>query len=110
MLDTRKAIGAVTLEEAKRHLRVEHDADDELIKTLILAVTQMCEHEILHAIVDREGYNGFCPDVEHVPAPIKQWCLLYIGTLYEVRGLANLQDLESTSSMDALLDPYRWQK
>lgn len=110
MLDTRKAIGAVTLEEAKRHLRVEHDADDELIKTLILAVTQMCEHEILHAIVDREGYNGFCPDVEHVPAPIKQWCLLHIGTMYEVRGFANPQDLKPMPFIGALLDPYRWKK
>ena len=42
---------AVTLEELKQHLRVEHDADDALIQSYGLAATefaeQVCDREIV---------------------------------------------------------------
>ena len=45
---------AVTLEELKQHLRVEHDADDTLIQSYGLAATefaeQVCDREIVKDI------------------------------------------------------------
>lgn len=49
------ALPAVTLDEAKLHLRVESTADDDLISALILACTQMAEHELQRGLVTREG-------------------------------------------------------
>lgn len=47
------ALPAVTLDEAKLHLRVESTADDDLISALILACTQMAEHELQRGLVTR---------------------------------------------------------
>ncbi len=52
------ALPAVTLDEAKLHLRVESTADDDLISALILACTQMAEHELQRGLVTREGAEG----------------------------------------------------
>ncbi|WP_304423145.1 head-tail connector protein, partial [Turicimonas muris] len=108
MLDVSTAISAVTLDEAKAYLRVDHDSDDSLIEALALACTQLCEHEILHGIVDRDGTDGFSVDVEHVPQAIKTWILVRLAERYEVREGATSQELKPVPWVDALLDPYRW--
>lgn len=108
MLDVSTAVDAVTLEEAKQHLRVDHDADDAFIKGLILACTQLCEHEILHGIIDREGTDGFSEDVDHVPQAIKTWILIRIAERYETREGVSAGELKSIPWVDALLDPFRW--
>ena len=95
---------AVTLEEAKQHLRVDHDADDEFIKRLILSCTQLCEQEILHGIIDREGTSGFSKDVDHVPEAIKTWILIRVAERYETR------EGKPIPWVEALLDPYRWRQ
>lgn len=43
--------GAVTLQEAKFHLRVEISDDDEIINNLIIVATSMAEHELGRALV-----------------------------------------------------------
>lgn len=108
MLDVSTAVSAVTLDEAKAYLRVDHDSDDSLIEALALACTQLCEHEILHSIVDRDGTDGFSVDVEHVPQAIKTWILVRLAERYEVREGATSQELKPVPWVDALLDPYRW--
>lgn len=61
------ALPAVTLDEAKLHLRVESTADDDLISALILACTQMAEHELQRGLVTREGTEGYGDSPEAVP-------------------------------------------
>lgn len=41
----------ITLAEAKKHLRVEHDVDDTLIGALIAAAREQAEHELGRALV-----------------------------------------------------------
>lgn len=107
MIDTASAISAVTLEEAKHHLRVDHNEDDALIKALCLSCTQLAEHELQRALVSREGIPGFGATSEATPAGVKQWILLHVGFFYENRSSA----VESTKNplpfLDALLDPWR---
>lgn len=110
MIDTTTAISAVTLEDAKQHLRVEHTADDKLIEALCLACTQMAEHELGRAIVSREGAEGFGTDASAVPAAIRQWVLLHVGAFYENRQAQTAGQLFPIPRLFALLDPYRtWQ-
>ena len=105
-VDTTTAESAVTLEEAKAHLRVDSYDEDSLITSLCLAVTQMCEHELQRPIVSREGDEGF-GDVEHVPAAIKQWILHEVGHLYEQRQSTVTGSMSRMPWIDALLDPFR---
>ena len=59
MIDTSTAKSAVTLEDAKLHLRVDHSADDALIEALCLSATQMAEHELQRGLITREGTVGY---------------------------------------------------
>lgn len=45
--------GAVTLVDAKSHLRVEISHDDEIINNLILVATSMAEHELGRALANQ---------------------------------------------------------
>lgn len=115
MVDTSTALPAVTLAEAKAHLRVEHDADDAVIASMVLACTQMCEHEIHHGIIDRtdasgKAVDGFAASVEKVPQTLKQWVLLHTAVMYENRAAAAPTDLKPSPFLGALLDPFRWRE
>lgn len=110
MIETEKAISAVTLEEAKAHLRVDHDTDDELIKALCLSCTQMAEHILQRALITREGVEGYGTSTDDVPKAIKQWILLHVGFFYENREAATSGANATLPRLDALLDPFRtWQ-
>ena len=78
------ALPAVTLDEAKLHLRVESTADDDLISALILACTQMAEHELQRGLVTREGTEGYGDSPEAVPAAIRP-CMSPITTSTALR-------------------------
>lgn len=106
-VDTSTAVSAVSLEEAKKHLRVEIDTDDDLIKSLCLAATQVAEHEMQRPIISREGEQGFGSKPEDVPAAIRQWVLLTVAHYYENREAAAPGSLAPLPFIDALLDPYR---
>ena len=98
-VDTASALPAVSLEEVKAHLRLDTSADDDLIKTLMLAVTQRAEHELQRGLITRQGTDGFGEDPSDVPAAIRQWILIHVAHLYEQRQAAT-----------AFITAYRMQK
>ena len=101
------ALPAVTLDEAKLHLRVESTADDDLISALILACTQMAEHELQRGLVTREGTEGYGDSPEAVPVAIRQWILVHVAYYYEHRTSATEGALSPLPFVSALLDPFR---
>ncbi len=105
-VDTSTAIAAVSLEEAKAHLRVDEDADDALIDSLCLAATQMAEHELQRPLVTREGSEGY-GEASDVPAAIKQWIKLQVGYMYEERAATAEGAVVERPGIGRLLDPYR---
>lgn len=95
---------AVTLEELKQHLRVEHDADDTLIQSYGLAATefeQVCDREIVKDIDPR----AVCTSIDDVPDSIKTWIKLYVTDLYERRSITEGQD-SKIRHYDHLLDRF----
>ena len=107
MSDTSTAKSAVTLEDAKLHLRVDHSADDALIEALCLSATQMAEHELQRGLISREGTVGYGAEPSDVPAAIRQWILMQVAHFYEQRQAATQGELKKLPFVDALLDPYR---
>ena len=69
----------ITLQEAKAHLRVDYDEDDNYIVGLISMVHTLVELEIGDVFADLEDTNGL------IPLPLKQAMLLMIGHFYSVR-------------------------
>lgn len=71
----------VLLEEAKKHLRVEHDDENDLILNLITAAREYCEGFQNIALVsgDEEGETPL------VSARVKAAILLLVGHWYENR-------------------------
>lgn len=106
-IDTRAAASGVTLEEAKRHFRVDHSEDDSLIASLCLACTQMAEHELQRGIITRDGVEGYATDPSGVPAGIREWILIQAAHFYEHREAAQAENLIENPFVDRLLDPYR---
>ena len=86
----------VTLEEAKQHLRVETEDEDDLINAYIDAGEEIVLRECLPL---EDGV---------MPSPLKAAVLLYVGDLYENRELQYTGIKMSTSTtIDRLIDPYR---
>lgn len=95
---------AVTLEEAKKHLRIDHDLDDEYIAQLCEACTRQCEHELERSIF---GESGLAETVADVPKGIKIWVLLHVGTLYENRDSGSVAQVTESPYLFALIQPYK---
>ena len=106
-VDTASALPAVSLEEVKAHLRLDTSADDDLIKTLMLAVTQRAEHELQRGLITRQGTDGFGEDPSDVPAAIRQWILIHVAHLYEQWQAATAGELKPSPFVNFLLDPFR---
>lgn len=107
-IDTSTAVGAVSLEAAKEHLRVDWHGDDDLIRSLVLAAaTQMAEHELQRGLITRDGVKGFGTNAEDIPASIRQWILVQVAHFYEQRQAATAGELKPLPFVNALLDPYR---
>lgn len=61
---TPPAAEPLTLEDAKAHLRITHDADDDVINALIRAARAMCESDTGLALITR-GYSLYLDAWEH---------------------------------------------
>lgn len=105
MSDRDSTAEAVTLEELKQHLRVEHDADDDLIQSFGLAAAEYAEHICARQIVRRDDPMAVCDSISDVPAGIKTWIKLYVTDLYERRSLTEGGEFK-IRNYDHLLD--RW--
>lgn len=96
---------AVTLEELKQHLRVEHDADDALIQSYGLAATEFAEQVCDREIVKDTDQRAVCTSIDDVPDSIKTWIKLYVTDLYERRSITEGQD-SKIRHYDHLLDRF----
>lgn len=86
----------LTLDETKLHLRVDHDAEDALIASLMATAAAACA-----------DYLNVTTVAEPVPAPVKSAALLLVGTLYENRESVSDRPFSKNPAFEALLNPYR---
>ena len=85
----------ITLDEMKNYLRVDHEDDDKLIKSLIASSQQLCMD--VARISDEESFEK---------EPCSKVAVMYVvAYLYEHREDAN--HLELTLSIRALLSGIR---
>lgn len=85
----------VTLDEVKLHMRVDHNAEDDYIKGLILAAETHVGAFLGDALPDP------------MPAPVRAAVLLLIGDLYENRERQADRTLSENTAYSLLLSPYR---
>lgn len=101
-------MAAVTLDEAKAHLRVVGDAEDGDIQIKLDAAEQHAANFIKRTI---PWTDGATPPVEvPVPAPVKAAILLILGGLYESREQVITGTIVAENPVvSQLLWPYRMQ-
>ena len=92
---------AVTLAEAKLHLRVTQDDEDDVIEIYIAAATARIRN-FLNRRIPGEDYTP-----ANVPAPIKAAALLIITGLYENRADKTDSAVKENPAVLNLLYPYR---
>ena len=88
----------LTLEEVKRHCRIDHNDEDALLLALIdTAIAASADYLNMPA----------ADLVVAVPAPVKSAALLLVGTLYEQRESVGERPYNRNPTFEALLNPYR---
>ena len=105
--DITTALPAVTLEKAKLHLRVDHDLDDSLIETYILAATERGEHILGREIIRRVDDDALANSVDSVPRAVQSWVMCSVADLYETRETSGSGKSEGRKNYDHLLDAFR---
>lgn len=86
----------ITLEQAKQHLRTDHDDEDPAIQAMIDASTA--------AALDYLNLEAM-PDP--APAPIAAAILLQVGDLYAHRERQADKQFYANATYERLLNPYR---
>lgn len=85
----------LTLYEAKAHLRIDHNDEDELLQAYIDAAEQ--------SVADYLGIE--LPAA--MPAPVRAAILLRVADLYENREAQTDRPLHGNKTFERLLQPYR---
>ncbi len=98
---------AVELAHVKLHLRLDHDADDELVKAFIEAATSQAEHVLGREIVKSRDENALAETVDDVPAAVRAWICLAVSDMYEKRSISESGLGQGRRNYDHLLDAYR---
>lgn len=83
----------VTLAEAKVHLRITHDDDDESITAMI------------GAAVAHLASIGVDTESDPMPAPVHQAALRLVGRMFDTRG--GETELAEDPFVDRLVAPFR---
>lgn len=91
----------VSLQETKQHLRVDQDAEDDLIALYIKAA-----HEYVENYLD-SNIPGINDSPEAIPFSIKAAALLLIGGMYQNREDTIPTNLKENSAVQNLLQPFR---
>ena len=97
----------ISLEEAKKHLRVEHNADDEYILNLIIAAQDWAESFLNLKFLESETQeeNNDTENYLEVKEVHKMAMLLVIGSWYENRE--NVSEKYVPYVACSLLWPFR---
>lgn len=82
------------LEAVKRHLRIDHTSEDDLITSLMAAATSTVEH-----------YLGVTSLDATAPASVKLAATMLVGSLYEHRE--GVGKAKNTGMFERLLDAHR---
>ena len=86
----------LTVDEAKQHLRIDYDEEDELIEKLI-AQAQAAAEDFCRVSFE-----------EDVPEPVRLACLLFVSYHYENRDIPDMTTYKSMRmAFEHLLYPHR---
>jgi len=86
----------LTVDEAKQHLRIDYDEEDELIEKLI-AQAQAAAEDFCRVSFE-----------EDVPEPVRLACLLFVSYHYENRDISDMTTYKSMRmAFEHLLYPHR---
>lgn len=97
-------MACITLAEAKRHLNIEGDFedDDQYISSLIAVAQEVVAQDICVPLAELEGETG------EIPAPLRQAMLLLIGNYYASRESVAFGVLvQDTKAYKHLIGLYR---
>ena len=97
-------MACITLAEAKRHLNIEDDFedDDQYISSLIAVAQEVVAQDICVPLAELEGETG------EIPAPLRQAMLLLIGNYYASReSVAFGVPVQDTKAYKHLIGLYR---
>lgn len=96
----------ISLEQAKQHLRVDFNDDDELIMLYIGAATEQIERHIQRKLIATEDERSGGDDLL-INDALKAAALLFVGNLYENREATTDKPSELPLGYWSLIQPYR---
>ncbi len=96
----------VSLEEVKEHLRIDNEAEDDVIQQYIFASTQQAEHILQREIIYRTDPKALAVNTNEVPQTVKQYILVLTGDMYNHREMHSVVNNTLTTYYKNLLDPY----
>lgn len=97
-------IGCVSLAEVKSFLRLDHDAEDGLLTSMIEMATEMIETRIRRPVIG-EADNAVAAKAEDVPASIRLAAAIIVAFIYENRTATDTE-IRDRVMRQAALDQY----
>ena len=95
----------VTLDEIKSWLRVDHEEDDDLLKTLGEAATELTETRLRRPIIADDDASALSKTIDTVPKSIKIAVLVITSFMYENRNATDIE-LRDRVLRQSLLDQW----
>ena len=94
----------VGLADLKSYLRIDHDADDELLETMALMATETIETR-LHRPVIGDSENALAKTAAAVPASVRLAAATIVAYVYENRTASDTE-VRDRVMRSAALDQY----